>query len=482
MTALLLLLDTDSDRIREISEHAIAHKLKFEVVSSLTELKKRVKKESPDVIFIGYECINSTLDFLQNYYTLVYGETIDTDSKLKLYQQSVSRVVEWKSGNARLLFQFYHNFMFRKSEFKPVLQNYVTFGTLNSTLLREILLNGLLEKKNFSLKLKTNIGLSKLKICQGEIVDISCNGNNNLDVTLTILQEQQGVFRMKSFTKGEEIVSHSPSTFGILIEANFQLNLLNEFVKKFGVKNPVFRKSPQYNSDNFNVDENSFLEFASEIKEFNKILQNSPYSRLKTVRYLEKLYQEGAISFDMDQPVGLSFTQEDKYFIRDRIFNRGQKEGRLLVLGYPDSGKSQLIETLAKAHQGSVKTIQSVEYSTLQLENDLTLITIGISVDSYFQPVMKKVASDILACFFIIDYRNRDNVEYTKYLIEQMLSKYSVPLVFALTNITGDITKVIFETRKIYEIPSTFEILSLNPYEFPQIKQLFYHLQDNTSA
>jgi len=71
-------------------------------------------------------------------------------------------------------------------------------------------------------------------------------------------------------------------------------------------------------------------------------------------------------------------------------------------------------------------------------------------------------------------------MEYIKYLIQQIISEYSVPLVFALTNVGDDAQTVTAEMQKALNIPDEFEILPLNPEDFNQIRQLFYNFKNIT--
>jgi len=482
MSILIYLLESNEKRAQNIINAVPGKEFQIEVVSQLSELIENIDKSLPDALFIGYKWIQDEVDslnFLKNHYSLIYGNQIDVNTKLKLYEKGATRVLELREGSETILFLFYNNYLYRQKELKPLIQKYVTYGDLNEFQLRDILLNSILEKRNFIIKIQDNYWPAKIRTYQGEIVEAVCPGHAGEEAALRILQHRSGYFRLQSYAKPQEISTSSISTLGLIVEAEFESEILKQFVKKFGIRNPIFQKSKEYDFDLLTPEEKIFVNKIEEWGELQKILKFSPFSRLKALRYLEKFYQTGAISIDIDRADLLHFGPEDIQFIRERLYKNRQGEGKLIILGYPDSGKTQIIKTLAKIHQAEVKTIQSLDFTHLHLADDLKLSVFGISIDSYFQPVIKKLASNMLACFFILDFRQSENVEYLKYLIQQFIANYHVPLVFALTNVTGDVSKVIAEMREKFEIPDQFDLVPLNPSEFYQIKQLFYHLKDN---
>lgn len=481
MASLIYLLDTNLERAKAIAEKAAEQRLHLEVISKPPDLDRTIEKKSPEAIFVAFDCLeNSTdLNFPGGIFTIVYGDHIDTDCLVSLYQKGVSRVIPWNSRTPGLLFQFYRTHLYRKTELRPAIRKSVSCGTTDPVLSRRILLNAITEQKSCIFKFFHGDWSAKLKICRGEVVEAICPGFKNEDALLFILQQESGDFRMKTYHASQETAALSASAFGVVVEANFQTNISENFLKKFGIHNPIFQKSPQFDTGHLTGEQKEMLNIIDMQNEYRNILHSSPFGKLKTIRFLENLYQLGAVSIDVEKADLLMFNPEDIRFISERIFPQGENEGRLIILGYPDSGKSEVVQLFGKIQQSEVKSIQSVDYTRLRLGEGFLLNVFAISIDSYFQPVMKKLSQNMLACFFLIDYRQDENVEYTKYLIQQIFAKYRVPLVFGISNIRGDIPKAIAGMRKLYEVPSSFEVIPVNPNDFHQIKQMFYHLKDN---
>ncbi len=481
--SIVYLFEANIERAKEISDIAAARGYQVELVSELPQLVELIEKKLPDAVLIGYEWIKNSadeLDFLESQFTIVYGEELDPDLRFRLYRAGISRVVEWNSGGATFLVHLVRIHIFRQRELKPLVEKYVTRGNMKEFHLREILLNGIYDKKNFILKILDDDWQAKIRTFQGEVVEAVCPGKAGIDAALDILQHQKGTFRMQSFTKRREVSTSNVSSYALAVEAAFETKILMDFLQQFGMANPVFKKNNSDSQDALPDADRRISELVQNEKEFRRILSASPYGFLKTTRTLDRLYRAGIINTEVNGSSLKAFAEEDVEFIREKLFKPGMKEGRLIVLGYPTSGKSQLIKTLAGKNSKDIKTAQSVDFMRIQLASDLRLNVFGISIDSYFQPMMRKLSSNMLACFYLVDCSQTDKNDYTKYLIQQFISNYRVPLVIALTRIQGNPEQVAMQIRRDLEIPPEIETIPLNPGDFRQVRQLFYHLNQAT--
>lgn len=480
MATNVYLLEANLDLAKKISDTATGAGYRMELVSDLRKLSDYIEKKVPDAVCIGYEWIRESLkklNFLRPHFTIIYGENIDTEDRLYLYRQGIARIIELPENEVSILFHALRTHKFRERELKPLLERYVTRGKIQESQLREILFNSVLEKRNLIIKLQDGSWMAKLRIFQGEMVEAVCPGLSGLEAVLEILQHHSGNFRMQSFYKSREYSAIYASTYAMIAESDYEARITREFLEKFEVGNPIFQKSDDIQTKNLSSEELRLLDLVDRGNDFRSIVNSCSNPVLKTIRNLDKLYQKGAIFVDVDKINLNRFTAEDVRFIRDRLFKNGAKEGRLFVMGFPSSGKSDLLKTLAKIQHGELKSVQSLEFVHLQMAPDLHLNVMGISIDSYFQPLMEKLSSNMLACFFVVDASQQEKMEYTKYLIHQFLSNYQVPLVIALTNVQENPEQVQADLRERLNIPLDVDIVSINPHDILQIRRLFYHLK-----
>ncbi len=484
MPSLIYLLESDLNRAKEIINASNTTEFQIELISDFKELSDNIENTLPDALFIGFPMIKETENhpgFLKDFITFVYGDEIPIDEKLRLYEMGINRVVRWNENTPQVLLQFLKMYNYRYRELKPVIQKYITRGNLEGFQVKEILLNGILEKKNLILKIQDQDWYGKLRTFQGEVVEAACSGQVGIDAALCILQHPKGVFRLRGYAKTEEVSTTSVSSFALLVESGFESEAIEKFVSDLGIRNPIFKLTGDGVKGSITPEQQTLIELLGKYSDFRSLLWKSPYHVYKTLRLIDQLYRQGLISVDKETVDLHRFTEDDIEYFRKNFFISGVKEGRLIVLGFPTSGKSQLIKTLAGIHRADLKSVQSLDFTRIQLAKDMRINVFGISIDSYFQPMLQKLSMDIFACFFIVNYNHVDKIEYTRYLLHQFLANFPVPIVIGLTYIENDPDQAVAETRKNLNVPEEIEIVPLDPDDFHQIRQLFYHLKTVSS-
>ncbi len=479
MAVIVYLLEADIDRAKQIVDTFLQSGYQVEPVSELEELSDFIQKKVPDAVYLGYPWIQNKMNqlaFLKPHFSIVYGEDIDIDLKIQLYKIGISRVVSWENG-AQYLLEMLRLFNYRQKELKPHIQKNITRGDMREFRLKDMLLSNVPEKRNFIIKISDRQWSAKLRIYQGEIIEALCPGKEGIEAALTILQHNSGTFRLQSYQKPEEVSTSDASTYAVLLESDIEAQYYQEFIDQLGIINPIFSLSQKHNLDSLSDDEKSLIEVVKKHKNLDEILQNCSFGLLKTIRIIDNLYQRGVITVDLEEVNLTRFTEQDINYIQENIFGPQRNEGRLIVLGFPGSGRGEIIQTLANTHQSEIKNIQDFDFTKIQINGKLKLNVFGISVDTHFQPVLKKLSSDMLACIFLIDYTQPDKYEYANYLVQQFLSNYKVPLVIGVTNIQQNPTHCLGEVREKLEIPRKVRVLPLNPEDFHQIRQLLYALK-----
>ena len=88
-----------------------------------------------------------------------------------------------------------------------------------------------MEDSRYILKIQDGEWAAKIKTFQGEIIEAVCPEKVGENAAFCILQNQSGRFRMQTFNKKEVFSRHSISTFGLLIESGYQLDIKQRFFK-----------------------------------------------------------------------------------------------------------------------------------------------------------------------------------------------------------------------------------------------------------
>ncbi len=479
MAYLVYLLESDLDRARLITEKAPGKEFRVEAVADLQELYRAIQKNVPDAVFVGFRWIQPQLDrvkFTKEYVSFVYGEGIEIDNRLRLYRQGVDRVLEWSEKCAGNMFTLLKIRFYRDRELFPYLQKFVTRGKLSDFNLFELLGKAIFSKKNYIFKLLDGEWTAKMRVYRGEIIEALAPPLRGEEAAIAILLHRNGQLRMQPFVKDSEISTLSASTPGILAEAQYEAQMIRRFAAGLPGGNPVFQITGTLPIETAEERTQTILHLVEKEKSLLNILQKSPYSVLKTFRILESLYRKGHIQLDKSFQDEMRFNENDIEVIRHKLFPPGVVEGRLVVLGFPGSGKTQLIKTLAGSQKEGIKTVQSLDFTRLKLPGGLRLNVFGVSVDEYFQPIMQKLSENMLGYIFVLDASQQENLEYVHYLIHQMLSKYHVPMAVAVTGVRGDVEKVLQFLRQQLHLPPEVPLLPVNPEDFHQVRQIFYQM------
>jgi hypothetical protein len=476
----IYLLEADLEQAKKITDLATANEIQVEAVSGPDELKNYVNRKMPDAVLAGYQWIQpqiSGLTFLKDLFTIVYGSQITVKDKIQIYDAGISRVEDWESGGAELLINLLKIHLSAEKEIPDHPETDVTFGSLNDFQLKDIVLNSMFESTNLAFKIDDGSWAAKLRTYQGEIVEASCPEDSGQPAAINILMRNNGSYRMRSYSKPKEISSDSASTFSLLLETDFRRKYLSRFIEQVGTNNPVFKKISGADKINLNSRENELFQKIAVGADLNTLLWQEPSRFLENLRLVEKLIQKGVIAPDLTSAETEKLKPEDIDYIRNKLLKAHKSEGRIAVLGYPENGKFQFIHTLAETFSSPVKSAQGLEFTRIQLTENLRLNFFGMGIDSYFQPVLQKLSSNLVAGIFLLNYEQQQNIDYSKYLIQQFMSSYQVPLVFGLTNVPDHPEKKISEMRDKLDIPQEYDMVPMNTGDFSQIKKIFYHLK-----
>jgi signal recognition particle receptor subunit beta len=482
MASTIYILEPNQEILMGVEEAAKEKGFFLETATDIDDLAKKVAKDQSVAVFISYDVRPKTLDevgVLKNHFTVVYGENIDFDNRMYLYQIGISRVLSGELAKPKALVQIISFRIYSEKELKPLFTRSMIHGNLAEFQLPDILLTVLLEKRNIILKIEDDDWYAKLRIYQGEVVEATCPNRKGTDAVLEILRHQKGLLRMQSFVKDKETSSGDSSTFSYVVESQFQNSALKDFQKKYRLSNPIFSKKVSRISDRMSYQEQEIFNLINGEDGLLKLVLKSPYALLQTLYSLKNLMNQKQVKINYDSANINQFTDEDIDFIKERLLRPDSNEGRMIVLGSNESGKTEFLQTIAEIGEGELESIESFEISHLILADDLRLQFVGIQLDANFQKFIDDISSDTLACFILLKIEEHTENEYIKYFLRQFLSSFPAPVVVGITGVKKKSDELLENLRKDLEIPQEINIIPFDPVDFQQVRQMFYGLVES---
>lgn len=480
----LLICDSSRERGAKVAE--FLQKAKFEVLvcTSQDQFLEKLRSESP-ALLIFHEAMASEREVPSGIFkripSLVYGEEIEVTEKLNFYRRGARRVVTEKLGLEAKVAAVAGMIAFRFREFKKLRQNSLTFGSLQGTILFDILQNAYREKKNLVLHIHFQNWKAKIRTFQGHIVSAATPNLKGIEAAVKALVVSNGTFLIRHYHKIEDVSHLGCSTFGILNEAHFHRQEVDRFLDSFGMRNPRFILKPGLTPEFFDHPENEVVEAFTQYLNFQLALLKTPIPVLKTIQILKKLCENGILIWERNSSGTEGITPEDISYIYDSLFPAERKEGKLLILGLPGTGKKGILEALTTLSAAPVKKLQGVHFAKIPVSLDARLNVFSIDISKQLQTVLDKLSDGILACILLIDAAREDQFDYTKYLFQQLIQNYGVQIVVGVTHLTGSSSKSMQDIRETFQIPPGIEVLAVTQDSMENIRQLllgFRHISE----
>lgn len=471
----------DANRlIADVLKERLSKIYDVEAFSTIVDLASSLNENLPDVVLLHpYALPQSDLlqDFFKDTSVIVYAEEMDVEKRLSYYQLGAKRVIVERMELIPTVVSVCSMIMDRHANFRAIRQQSLNYGTLQGFSLQEILQNAFLEKKNLVIKVQNNGWGAKIRIFRGHITEAVAPDLGKEEAVLKMLHLPIGKFTVRSYRNVRRQSSAISSTPAILAELKFEQDKLDEFFQMVGSTNPKFKVSSIKKTISLQADEKILLEVTRKYSIFQSIQLNSPFSVLKTVRILSNLYDRKLIYLEGEGEIFHTFQDDDIQYLEKNLFAEGVKDGRIVILGAPGSGKSELIRKIAGQQPMKMKTLQYLDFTRIRLKKDLNLTLFGISLDENFQSVFENIAEGMLAYIFLVDSKMKETFEYTKYLLNKMIQTYSVPCVVGVTNIEEDQVPDLSRLRREIKVPEVIQVLPINPNSFKDALNLIHNLK-----
>ena len=479
--AYLVHIASASEKAAPLAEKCLQAGWETQVFSQPAELLAALEKTLPDIVLAEYSFFprgKELPESLSKAPLLIFAEEMDPDTRLEWYQRGAARVVSGGEDFPARVSAFAGMVLHRKNTVRRTRQTSVTYGWLQAFSLAEVLQNALLEKKNLILKIRYKDRDVKIRTFQGHIVDAVTAHLTREDAVLKAMMFPGGSSIIRGYQKLEERAALPASTLAILAETRFTRARVRKFLESFagGAANPEFRIASPQRAAGLPEDRAQVLELLQKYPAFQDILLYSPLPVLKTVYALATLATRGVIAHKGEAEVVETFQLQDIEYIRKTLLSEEARSGNLVILGMPESGRSELVRTLAGFQKGSIKSVQSLDFVRIPLQGNLTLTVFGVSTDQNLLTVLEKISPGMIAGILLIDYRQKDQYEFLNYLFSRIIQLYPVPFVVGLTNVKGDLVKAVKEVRKNFNLPKNIDVVPVNADSFPDARKLLYHL------
>jgi hypothetical protein len=479
MAYIIYLLEHSQRIIQEIVNISIKNGFEIYIFKKFADILIDLKRHRPKSIIINEKLLPDSYDeflSINNFNIVVYGDTIELDRKLNLYEMRVSRVLELPYFQPGMLIQGLVN----QAKFMELLGAESNAPVIRTSLQKfsvsRLLESTLLDEKSFVLKIIDNGWYGYLKVCNGNIEKVRCTNKSGTNALLDILFHSRGDVMVKYFSGSGVNSTAVISTTGILMEYTFQMNRSNAFKSKFNRANPVFQiKSKDIGSQLSEV-EKTILSQIENQQSLKQIYQTSPVSLSSTIDFLEKMIQDGFVEV-LDDPRTLEkLPEEDIEMFLAQILPSGQHRGQVLVLGSTESANKAVMESLKNIFSSLLFSNKSLDTCEVSVDSSTKLCFIGIPLEDYLQENLSDVLKYMVGIIYVIDFAQPLEFDYKKYVLRQILTEYQVPVAIGFINLTKMNAEVISEFRRKLEISADLPILSLDPNKFMDMEALIMQL------
>ncbi len=484
---LFLIIDSSRERGDKVAEFLQKAKFETRVCTTHDQFLEQLRSATISLL-IFHVSMASERDVPAGIFkripSLVYGEDIEITEKLDFYRRGSRRVVIEKSSLEAKVAAVAGMIAFRFRELKKSRQNSLTFGSLQGTILFDILQNAYREKKNLVLHINFQNWKAKIRTFQGHIVSAATPNLTGIEAAIKALLVSNGTFLIRHYHKIEDVSNFGCSTFGILNEAHFHRQEVDRFLDSFGMRNPRFILKPGLTPEFFDYPENDVVEAFTQYLNFQMALLKTPISALQTIQILKKLCENGILIWERNVAGTEGITSEDISYLYDSLFPAEGKEGKLLILGLPGTGKSGILEALTTLSGVPIKKIQGVRFAKIPVSLDARLSVFAIDINKQLQAVLDKLSNGILACILLIDAAREDQFDYTKYLFQQLIQNYGVQIVVGVTHLNGSSARTLQNIRETFQIPPGIEVFAVTKDSMENIRQLllgFRHISEVTT-
>ncbi len=353
------------------------------------------------------------------------------------------------------------------------------------------------------LKIRAPHSVGEIFFRKGQIIEARVLNHSGTQAFLHISLWNKGTFTFRCVPTDEMEPSVYLTLPGLLILAqNLKAEIepiLSEFKSETCVLQAVnLGDLPMYG---LKID-SQFLDFISIPRELSEVLENPYYTNHQTLRILAKLKQFGLLR--LNEPLETIIEQNEVLADEGRLDGQTVSEmdadtekinALAEVLGVSSGEKAKIAviaqdQEILKHYLGMLAgTPENVFFENnlylvrLRLAEKLEIILIGLRADHRLLRLLSGISENLHGFIFLFDARQEEQKEYLSYLLNQVLARYRLPAVAAVTylqneqtpqsvkqgyRLTADLPWLAYSANNRNEMLEA--ILSIQPVNVPEIK------------
>jgi signal recognition particle receptor subunit beta len=267
------------------------------------------------------------------------------------------------------------------------------------------------------------------------------------------------------------------SNVGLLLQGESVRDQYSSLVKELGGLSKemhVINRGDLIQADN-DPDFKNFIEKLTDFRQMNDVIENSPYGMLETLNKLIALKQSKNLKvreaddvfneLQTEQPQESSglverlLSSDDVALLRKNLKTKDLTSGKLLILGSNTCGKTDFIRQFNQGSMSGVRSNQELDFTTIELAEDFALQVFGIALEERLSQIIEKLSEDLVGYIFLIDSKRDSELEYTNYVINNLVSVHQVPWTIAVTNLPKTAKSVPAKIKSTFNLPKGRSLL-----------------------
>ena len=442
------------------------HNIEVLDADNISTADEQLSSADFDLILIEYDAIvNSEREKLIELFRnarrtkfVIYNVPHDAARRLAFYKLGAYRILGTNYDIEDIYF-FSQNLL---SSEKPELEEKESqfSGRLQDFNLSGLIHNFGKEKRSGILRIQTPVSSGKIYFNNGHIYHASAGYLKDDDAVLYMLTWNLGLFIMSPLPRKKVTNRIKLSNVGLLLQAESTRDEYSTLVKELGGlskevqvinQGDLLQKDSEANFRNF-------VEKLSDYRQINDVIENSPYTMLDTLNQLIRLKKSQNLkvreavdvfsdlqSEQSKESSGLVerlLSADDVKLLQKNLKAENLTSGKLLILGSNTCGKTEFIRQFNQGSVSGVRSNQELDFTTIELAANFSLQVFGIALEERLSEIIDKISEGLVGYIFLIDAKREDEIEYTNYVINNLISVHDVPWTIAVTNLEGTGKKI----------------------------------------
>ena len=311
----------------------------------------------------------------------------------------------------------------------------------------------------------------KIYFNNGHIYHASAGYLKDDEAVLYMLTWNQGRFMMTPLPRKKVTSRVKLSNVGLLLQGETFREDYSKLIKELGGLSKEMHVINQGDLIQKDSDSNysNFIEKLSDYRQSNDVIENSPYGMLETLNQLITLKKSKNLKIreadDVFNELKDEQTQEtsglverllsndDVTLLRKNLQTKDLTSGKLLVLGSNTCGKTDFIRQFNQGSVSGVRSNQELDFTTIELAENFALQVFGIALEERLSQIIEKLSEDLLGYIFLIDGKRESELEYTNYVINNLIAVHQVPWTIAVTNLGKSAKNVPSKIKSNFDLP-----------------------------